>query len=519
MLGHYPVSGAPVADGGALAAAVVLPPAPPIIPVPDPEFKDWLLNSIQYAVTLYEVVDVDVNGVPTARYLSNGAYGNGSANTPYLAVVTGDLELDGSISYNGNAQLSFGDITLDNTDGSLDSWLFDVWSNRRVTVYVGDLRWPRSEFREMCAGWIADIAPGDDDGTVVLKFRDILQALNTSVTEDTMADGSTLRLVGLGEVPNFTPKLKNGATLEYEVHAGPIEDIIEVRVDGKPREVVKNLAVGSFTMVGAVSPGTLTCSFQGDKGDGIYRNRIAPLVQRLVTGYGTTSTRLTADDIDAENFAAFDAACPQPVGLGLSDRTNVLDACAQLASSKGAQLIPSRLGKLRLIQYNIPTTASTEIHPSSQIGMKVSPLPQRPFPVAAAVKLGYCQNYTPENNLQTSIPADNKAMLAQQWRTVTSVDDAAQAKFRQSAAPATQTNTCLLAQADTQQEADRRRDIVKVPRLTFSFDGTPDTILLELGQEVMLFNHRYELEAGAPGLVTRFKANYGTLKTTLEVTI
>jgi hypothetical protein len=520
MLGHHPIAGAPVADGGAPATVVVLPPAPPvppIDPIPDPEFEKWLRELEKFPVTLYEV-SVNVGGQERTRYLSNRAYGGGSADTPYLAVVTKDLELDESISYDGDAKLSVGDVTLGNLDGSLDSWLFDVWSNRKVAVYLGDQRWDRSSFRQVFAGVVADIVPGGDRTSLTLQFRDILQALNTSVTEDTMADGSTLRPVGLGEVPNFTPKLKNAATLEYEVNAGPIEDIIEARVDGKPREIVKNLALGSFNLTSAVGGGTLTCSFQGDKGDGIYRNRIAPLVQRLATAYGTASMRLTADDIDTAQFAAFDAACPQPVGLGLSERTNVLNACAQLASSKGAQLIPSRLAKLRLIQFAIPDSATAEIRPSSQVNQKLTPI-GRPFSVAAGVKLGYCCNYTPQNNLQTSISADNKAMLALDWRTVNSVDEAVQAKYRLSAEPSTQKNTCLLDEADAQAECDRLLEVVSVPRLTFQFDGEPDTLMYQLGEARMLYNARYELENGKPALVTRIKANFGTLKTTVEVTI
>jgi hypothetical protein len=96
--------------------------------ITDAQYLAWLQSSGAQRVTLIEV-GVNSAGVDQVRYLSNQPYLNGSADTPYLAVVTGGLQVTESISLTAAPALSAGDLELDNTNGSLDGWLFDVWKN------------------------------------------------------------------------------------------------------------------------------------------------------------------------------------------------------------------------------------------------------------------------------------------------------------------------------------------------------------------------------------------------------
>jgi hypothetical protein len=230
---------------------------------------------------------------------------------------------------------------------------------------------------------------------------------------------------------------------------------------------------------------------------------------------------MTAADIDTASFSAFDGANPQPVGLAILDRTNVLAACAQLASSKGAQLIPSMLGKLQLLQYAIPASASLSIPLSMQAkdeqGRNTLAAVSRST-VAAAVQIGYCRNYTTQPNLQTSLPAEHKQMFATEWRTYTAVDTATQAAYSLYADP-TQIDTCLLTQADAQAEAERRLAIVKVPHTTYRVELTPAGMLVQLGEARNLFGDRFGLQAGKPGLVTSLTTNFGTYSVIAEITV
>lgn len=487
--------------------------------ISDAQYAAWLDDSTAQRVTLYRIGCL-ISGVPSTLRLSNRAY-IGSSATPYLAAIAKDLEITQSISMDGDAKLSAGDVDVHNPSGEFDAWYAYVFANQDVEALIGDVRWPESDFRTQFVGYLADIAPAPRH-LITFKFRDILQGLNTPVSEVKLT-GDVLCPVALGEVPNMTPKF-DSVTGKWHYHVGAAEGLIEPRTDGKKRstDVTDDPTNGRLGFNAAVGPGMLTCSVQGDKTGGIYRNTIATLVQLLATSYGKASTRMTSGDMDTANLAAFDAANPQPVGLGLFDRTNVLAAMAQLAASKGAQVIPSMLGKLRIIQYAIPTSATLDI-PRSMImrtkdGQSTLTLVSR-SPVAAAVSIGFCRNYTPEANLQTSIPPEHKQMFAQEWQTYTTpVDGPTQTAYSLYSDPVMEP-TCLLKLTDATAEGLRRQTLKKVPHPTYRMELSPAGLLVQLGEARNLFGDRYNLAAGVPGLVTSLTVNLGTYRTIAEVTI
>jgi hypothetical protein len=485
--------------------------------ITDAQYEEWLDDDTAQPVTLYHL-NCTVGGVATVRRLSNKLYQGGTSASPYLAVINEDLEIAQEISMDSDFKMSIGEIVVDNPDGEFDSWLDDAWSNQLVEVLVGDLRWPVADFRVQYVLTMDDINGGDDDQTITFKFMDILQRMNAPVSEFKLTN-DVFCPVSFGEVPNMSPKL-DPATNKWYYHKGASEGIIEVRTDGKrrlsPNDITDTPSGGYFQFNTNVGPGLVTCDVQGDKTGGVYRNTISALIQMLVTNYGKADTRFVAGDLDATNLAAFEAANPQPVGLGLTDRTNVLVACARLARSKGAQMLPSRLGKLRLIQYAIPTVSTRDITLAMQYD-KPLVLVNRTKP-RASVNLGFCRNYTPQPGLGTSLPPAHKQMFADEWRTHTEKDDATALKYKTTVS-AIMEETELLKRTDVVVEAQRRLAIVKVPRFTFRTELNPLGLLLDIGQAVKLFGVRYSLSAGKVGLVTRLVFNFGTYRTTAEVTI
>jgi hypothetical protein len=123
--------------------------------ISDLEYTNWLSTPSAFRCVLVEA-NVNSGGSEVVRYMSNVGYVTGASdsptNTPYRALIKGGIKLTETLSLESNATLSYGDIELDNTDGSLDSWLEDVWGNRNVSVFFGDMRWARSDFRLICKG-------------------------------------------------------------------------------------------------------------------------------------------------------------------------------------------------------------------------------------------------------------------------------------------------------------------------------------------------------------------------------
>jgi hypothetical protein len=487
----------------------------------DTEFSAWLSDPAAMRCMLVEA-QVQTGGVEMTRYLSNLGYTTGPADTPaniaYLPVINSGVKFSESVDLTGAASISFGDFEVANNDGSRDAWLEDVWVNRSIRVFFGDVRWPRAQFRPILDGVIQDIGITKRE-SLQLQLTDKLQRLNTSVTDATLDDDSQNadRLLPLtfGEVHNVEPLLIDPAKLEYRLHQGAIERVIEVRDNGAPVSTTAALAEGTFVLNQA-PVGQITASVQGDNSGG-YANSVAPIIRRLATQYGAAAQRFTVDDVDAANFAAFDAAHPQPVGQYLSGKTNVLQCCQDLAASVGAAVVVTTAGLLRLIELDLPAAGTPWSVTASDMEQRSLTVSQRST-VQAAVKLGFCQNYTVQNQLQTGLPASSLDLFSQQWITVTASDSAVTSTYHLTAEPA-EVDTNLLVQADAQAEAQRRLNLWKVPRHVYQFTGYPWLMLVELGDAMSITHERFGLSAGRTGLVVSIDRDWLSGRITIGVLI
>lgn len=488
----------------------------------DADFLAWLRNPAAISLVLIEAV-ANVGGTETTRYISTGNYVTGPtdtpANTQYLPIAINGIPYTSKIDLQGDPSMSYGDIEIINESGDYDSWFFDVWSNRAVKAWVGDPSWPRSDFRPIFDGVIEDI-DSRDRTTLNLKIRDKLQRLNTPVS-DVLLGGTTNNANAIvpvveGEVFNMTPLLVNPVTLEYQVNLLGNERIIEVRDNGKPVDASTELSTGKFVLA-AAPVGVITVSVQGDKGDGVYRNTISTIIKRLVKSYGKDINQFTDADIDLDNFAAFEAAHTQPVGAAMSNRENLLSVCRQFAASVGAQLSMTTEGKLQLLRIEMPPTGTPMLIDSTMM-MEHSLKPVQRSTVQAAVKLGFCKNWTVQPSLLTTIPPEHKDIFATEWRTVSSIDSATATLYKLNTEPV-QVDTFLLKGTDAQAESDRELAILKNPHTTYEFEGTPELLMAYLTQPVTLKYPRYGLDTGVLGQIVSISPNWLNRHVTIGVLI
>jgi hypothetical protein len=476
------------------------------------DYVAWLKDPAAVRIVLIEV-GVKVAGLETTRYLSTGAYvtspTDSPANTYYDPVVTTGLKFTEQLDLTGKGGLSAGDIEIVNYNGERDNWLNDIWDNRPIKAWLGDPRWIRADFQMIFNGVVATIGSKSRD-VLNLSLRDKLQRLNTPITDakigGTGANKDEVISLSFGENHNVSPRLTNAVTLEYQVHDSAVEDIFEVRDNGKPITVAVNNATGRFTLPRA-SAGSITASVQGDKFGATYRTTIASLIQRIVKGYGQVDSRFVDADIDISNMAAFDTAAPQQVGIYADGRTNVLTLCQDLAASVGAQIVMSRLGLLRLIQLKVPgANTPVEVMPAQMVerSLKIASMPL----VRSSVMLGFCKNWTQQPGLLTSIPDEHKALYESEWLTTTKTAVATQSDYKLNSAPS-QEDTMLCTRNDAEIEAQRRLDLWKVQRTMFTFEGTSDLLqTLELGNAITLKNRRYGLSSGKTGIVVSLAPNW-----------
>lgn len=492
----------PAADAGVVFDAQTPAVAyPAIVPVSDPEFEAWLSSPDAIRVVLFES-DVLADDEEITRYTCNGSFpitapNDSPANTFYEPIASSGVQFTEQLSLTGAATAAIGDIEFDNGGFVRDGWyLDDIWASRAQRAYLGDVRWARSNFRMILNGMASGIAR-KDKFTLAIKLRDQLQRLETPISDRTF--GGTSLMAGtlypscFGECFNITP-VYDASTDRYYVHFGPVEWIFEIRVNGLPVDATVENATGSFQLnVGLPPSGVVTCSVQGDKFGGIYRNTVAALVRRIATGYGKDDGRYTDDDLDLSNLDTFETSHPQKIGLYITDNTTVKSAIDQLAGSLGAQAIPSRLGKLRLIQIGISGASTFDIRVQHMKGGTLEPVTS--MPPVAAVKLGYDRDWTVQDTKDSAIPPEHKQFFADEYIFATAENDDIVDDYRMSPT-VTAKNTLLKIKAEAEAEAQRLADLNGRQRQIFKFDGTPEMLQLVLGQQVTIYHHENSMAAG-----------------------
>jgi hypothetical protein len=464
--------------------------------ITDAQWTAWLKRD---AARIYLLdIEAQIGGTESIVRVSDIAYTTSPtdtpANTPYTpcaSVGTGFVE---RLSLTDTASLQHGTVRLRNVDGALDAWVAYVWTNRTLTVSLGDPSWPRADFRVRFVGTIAEVYREGTD--IMIKFRDKMERLNTPVTEAKLA-GDTLNSdavvpVGVGEIHNATPALKSAATRTYQFNSVLSELIIEVKDNAVPIAFSGNLPTGEFTL--PVEPkGTITVSFQGDAVEG-YKNTVAGCIRRLVTAYGKVSTRFANTDLELDtsklgNLVSFDTANPQKVGLWLPTRTNVITAIQTLANSIGAQAVMSRTGLLRLFKIDLPVVTTTrDITPAMYMAGTFKAAGTTP--IQASVVLLYNKNWTVQTELKTTMPAAHRALYALEWLrksfTVTTVKTA----HRLDTEPEPK-ETMLLDSVEAQTECTRLANLWSVAHELYEFEGKPELLELELGEKVRVYYRRF----------------------------
>lgn len=509
------------------------------MPLSTQEFQSWLEDSSAIRCMLVEV-SVYTGTQETTLYISNRNYATNSTDTPgnqiYLPLLSTSVEFTETLPIDSVGSLSYGDLSISNSSGEYDYLLNYIWADRPINIYLGDVRHTRDKFTKIFSGVVSGITSSSLD-SINIQIRDNLQRLNTSIYEITLGNYGTrgannankdeIRPLVFGEVSNITPLLIDEAELEFMVHDGAIERIIEVRDNGVPVGFIPNLLTGTFKLV-ANPVGTVTCSVQGDKyslnqaGElvSVWPSTLAKIIQRIVTNYGKPEQAVTIDELDLDNFNAFDSLNTQKLGIYISSRDNLLSVCQSLCDSIGAQLVATRDGKLKLLKVDVPATISTStvitedyiLQDSFQISSKLD--------VVSAVKLGYCFNYTIQEGVLTGIPEEHKSLYAKEWLTKVVNDTSVQQLYKLSAEPEQQ-NTLMLSDLsnDVTLEATRRLNIKKTQRFIYSMECVPALATISLGDMIVLKHRRFGLSNGRAGQVISVSVNWDTGYTRLEVLV
>ena len=504
------------------------------------QFQQWLEDPTAIRCMLVEV-SANISGTETPLYLSNIQYVTGAtdtpANTTYLPILRTSVKFTENLSLTSQGSLSYGDISIDNTNGEYDAWLKAAWQGRAISIYIGDPKLTRDNFTKIFSGIVSDVNSSDRN-SINLQLRDIMQKLNTPITTEVLGNyyqgaivptttydnpnKEQVKPLVFGEVFNITPLLIDPTTLEFMVHNGPIESIIEIRDNGVPLALTTGYTVdltkGTFKLLKNPA-GVITCSVQGDKNT-VYNTTVASIIKRIIKNYGNPSIAgaITDADIDLTNFSTFDTNNPQAVGIYISGKDNLISVCQELADTLGAQLVASRTGLLKLLKVTIPV-AGTETITDDYIMQNSFSVSQKPD-IMATSKLGFCKNWTVQDNLLTGIPSAHKDLMSGEWLSKTYTNSAAQTLYKLNALPE-QKNTLMLTDSLGQvtAEATRLVNLWSTPRYVYRFIATSKYLQLQLGDMVTIIHRRFGLSAGVYAQIVSTEIDWDTGFISLEVLV
>ena len=407
------------------------------------QFADWLANPASNTVIL-----IQADHSAGTKYIgSRGLTVGGNYYEPLLRSDFGITNQVSPLEFGSN--ITFSDIELRNNNGELDSWLSLIWVNKSIRIYVGDASWTdlTNDFRNVFTGTIGNL-DAKDRNTLNLTIRSPFDLLNAAITGTTLGNYNystltpsyvnpnkdVLRPLVFGEVFNITPLLVYPGLLEYMVHDGAVEQIIEVRDNGVPvtfyttaqgaDPAIQN--AGCFRL--AKTPtGVITCDVQGMKESRVlttgatsstYVNTAPNIIATIITKYGKSPGQIT---IDWTSFNTIDASYPTYVGIYVTDRFNIFALCDEIARQATLSLVAARDGKITLIAPRvspggtpIAVTDSSMLLNSLQISYKTD--------IVAAFRTGYAKNWTIQNNLTTGIYQAHKDWYAKE-ATETAVSD------------------------------------------------------------------------------------------------
>ncbi len=479
------------------------------------DLHGWLDDESAVKCVLVEVYG-RVGNSEVLHYFSSMGYVTtptcSPANQVYLPYIDSIGTLTETLSQNGKPSISLGELSLNNSEGNLDELMDTIWTNRDVRVFIGDVSWPRSQFRMIYRGVVDDLVVKNRT-EIAFRIMDRLQALNNPISEELLTDkDNALVPLCFGEVCNVSPTLISESLLRYKLHTRNVSQIVEVRDKGAPVNFTPNHTDGTFTL-SAKPFGQVTCSVKGDSVGG-FTDRPAQLITRIATQFGNARTRFTSADLDTTNINQFDTAHPQCVGIYLDSRTNTLDVMSQLADSVGAAVTVSKEGKLRLHKIQAPQgTPVIEIDEFDMVENSFTVKTR--ISVVASHKLAYNRNWTPQTDLATGIPESHRDQWEEDWKYVIAKDQSVADIYRLFDEPEA-IQTLMQIRSEAQFEANRLTDLFKVQRYIYSFQTFPKLLTLELADVVRLRHPRFGAE-GKLGMVIGMRSDWVKGTATVEV--
>jgi hypothetical protein len=299
------------------------------------------------------------------------------------------------------------ELSFLNEGGKYDFLLNCIFDGYKVNIYIGDLNFPMTDFRQIKSLLCGNISTKDEfslkiqivsmDG--VFNCETQRQIITTGVSKGNpvpLAYGFINRagpvLLGINPKTGFK---------RYKLNQYRIKSILNVKDNGiniSPSNIVTYLDVGEFELL--IEPsGVLTVDFEGTVDDsGTFLNTAGKIVKHLIQEKAQGIT------IDANSLTYFESKAPATLGVYLTQRMNLNEMLIEVLNSvlgfmyfKASNVL--YLGVLELPKVPDPVVLTKEFVQDGGLSMDdtfILPL--------ANLKVSYAKNYTPSDTSALSLP-------------------------------------------------------------------------------------------------------------------
>lgn len=411
--------------------------------------------------------------------------------------------------------LEFGDLTIANSDGSLDyAALQYAIDGRKVVVKLGLDGYVYDDFKPVFTGRSVSWTPDFQQLTVQLRDQSYLLdiELHPEFYDGTGGYNGTAQLAGkprpdcFGKCLNVSPVFLDPANLIYQFHRREAEAVDAVYDRGVALTfgadhadyatlVAATIAGGHYDTCLALglirlgsSPSLVTADVRGDAA-GSYIDTTSAIAQRLLTDYGS----FDSDDLDAPAWTAFATLSAGTIGWYSSESIFISEALSEIIGGCCGWWGADFTGKFGafILSEPDPTNVVFEFDESYPHDINRLPPPSGTFPPRWRQRVGYQRNWTPMSgeDIAGAVSDSRKAFLTEQYRIVSARDDDIRSEFLTAMDPPS-IGSLFDSSSDAQAMADRLLDLFGSTRETIQFSTGLVGYLAPVGATSKLRNRR-----------------------------
>ncbi|MFN3858107.1 MAG: hypothetical protein ACK4RV_10175 [Caulobacter sp.] len=462
---------------------------------------------------------VDATGELRTFYVADSKLVTTGADTPAHTAFDESLLDPGSISVSafgdgrtgGGTRLSLGQTRLANADGVYDEWMAYSFDGRAVVIRQGEPggAYP-TDYPAIFTGTAETLNFSLRE--VVVRLRDRQLIFDTPALPvkyagtNSLPDGlegtasdikgqSKPRLFG-GVALNIPAILVNTSKLVYQINNGAVTEIVAVYDRGVSLTFGVDHATSEDLLAATIAGGVFdTCVSEGlfrlggdpeglvtadaAQGSDASERTAAQIIKALAMEAGVLEAEISADDV-----AALDSDCPQPLALWLSGEETFARAMDMVAASVGAFYGFDPAGTLRMARLAAPQGEPALILTSDDVIEPVERLPARDGDIPSwSVTVRHSKLWSVQaSDLDAAVTPARRALLSSEYRSERAEDAAVKAQYLLAVEDIR--DTLLVSAEDAALEAERllalyktRNDLIRL--------SVPSSMVTEVGVKIM----------------------------------